>query len=430
MDTPNQQNWQRGFWSLMGTQCQNAFSDNALKYLVIWTAILDLPASMSEVDRNAAMDSKATLAGIIFAVPFILLSMFGGWLADRLSKQRVMSFLKVAEIGIMLTATAGLFWHLLPLQLAAIFMMSCHSAIFGPSKYGILPEILPLEKLSWGNGLLELLTFGGIILGQYAGSSLAQYIRGPIYVSGLLLAGLAFCGWLLSRQITHVPAADPKCPPRFNPLSDLWRQMRVMRKDRDLWRANWGNTGFWFVAALVQLNLIIHGTQILHLNPQQNSLMNAALLIGIGVGSATAGFASRGRIQFGLVPLGAAGLFLSSIPMGFEGLSTTWFCVCLVSVGFMAGIFIVPIAAVLQHRPSPETKGAIQGAASLLSWIGILAATGVQWLLNNALKVSSGHIFWFCGLSALATGIYAVATRREAIRQLFESFRQPPVANH
>ena len=121
---------------MMATQFQNAFSDNALKNLVI---LLALAAPLSSEERG----TQVALAGALFALPFILFSMGGGSLADRFSKQRVIERVKVAEIGIMLFASLGLGLRSLPLQMAAIFLMGCHSAVFGPSKYGILPEILP-----------------------------------------------------------------------------------------------------------------------------------------------------------------------------------------------------------------------------------------------------------------------------------------------
>jgi MFS family permease len=182
MNTPPA--WRRGFWCLMATQCQNAFSDNALKNLVI---LLVLSRDMSQSER----DNAVALAGALFALPFITFSMFGGWLADRFSKQRVMSGVKQAEIVIMLFAALALALHSLPLQLGAVFLMGCHSACFGPSKYGILPEVLPLEKLSWGNGILELLTFVGIILGTLSGGILAGQFSETPWISGLLLAALA-----------------------------------------------------------------------------------------------------------------------------------------------------------------------------------------------------------------------------------------------
>jgi acyl-[acyl-carrier-protein]-phospholipid O-acyltransferase/long-chain-fatty-acid--[acyl-carrier-protein] ligase len=403
--------WRRGFWWLMATQFQNAFSDNALKNLIVLLVLADL--------ARAAQETYVALTGALFAAPFLVFSMFGGWLADRFSKARVMRGVKLAEIAIMLFASLALGLRNLPMELASIFLMGTHSAIFGPSKYGILPEILPFERLSWGNGLLELLTFLGIILGTTAGGFLAEYLGASQYFSGLMLTALAIAGFFMSRGITRVPAANPGCPPRLNPITDLRTQLRLLRRDRDLWRANWGNTGFWFVAALIQMNLLIYAKEILHLSESKNGLLSTALSIGIGVGSAAAGLLSRGRIQYGLVPLGAAGLALSTVPMGFDGLPTAWFCVWLVTLGLGAGFFIVPIAAVLQHRPPPESKGAVQGAANLLSFAGVFAASAAQMFLGRVCHLSPGKVFWVCGALALATGLYAVATRREALRELF-----------
>jgi len=401
--------WQRGFWSLMATQFQTAFSDNALKNLII---LLLLGGAMPLEERN----TYVALAGALFAVPFILFSMLGGWLADRFSKQNVMSYVKVAEIGIMLFAAAALAVGDIHLELTAVFLMGCHSAIFAPSKYGILPELLPHDRLSWGNGILELLTFLGIIFGIAASGWLAESFAGAQGISGLILALLALVGWWLSRGITPVPAANPTCERRINPLTDLWARLMAMKQDRDLWRANWGNAGFFFVAALVQMNLMIYAQDVLHLSKSKNATLNLALALGIGFGSVAAGYASRGRIEYRLVPIGAVGLALCSIPMGIAGVSFTTFVLCLVGLGFAAGLFIVPIAAVLQHRPAPGDKGAVQGAANVLSFIGILAASGVQWLSFQTLHLTPGQVFWVCGACALLTGAYSAISRGRFIR--------------
>jgi acyl-[acyl-carrier-protein]-phospholipid O-acyltransferase/long-chain-fatty-acid--[acyl-carrier-protein] ligase len=403
-EAPEHPGWKRGFWSLMATQFQNAFSDNALKNLVI---MLVMARGLTEPERNAYV----ALAGALFAAPFILFSMLGGWLADRFSKQRVMSAVKAAEVGIMLFAAAALALHSLPLELTAVFLMGCHSAIFGPSKYGILPEVLPHERLSWGNGILELLTFLGIIFGTVAGAFFAESLAGVPGVAGLILVGLAVLGWWCSRQVPPVPAAAPDRPLPLNPVAELWKQLKVMKQDRDLWRANWGNVGFFFVAALVQMNLLLHAKDVLKLAETKTGLLSAALALGIGIGSVAAGYASRGRIEYRLVPLGSLGLALSTIPMGMAGLGVAGFAVALAALGFSAGFFIVPIAAVLQHRPSAETKGAVQGAANLLSFVGILAASGVQWVATDRFHLSTGQVFWFCGAAALATGAYAAISR-------------------
>ena len=401
--------WRRGFWCLMATQFQTAFSDNALKNLII---LLVLGSAMPQEERN----TYVALAGALFAAPFILFSMLGGWLADRFSKQRVMVAVKQAEIWIMLFAAGALASGWVTLDLAAIFLMGCHSAVFAPSKYGILPELLPHDRLSWGNGILELLTFLGIIFGIAASGLLAETFAGAPGLSGLLLALLAVFGWWLSRGITPVPAANPACERRINPVTDFWSRLVAMKADRDLWRANWGNTGFFFVAALVQMNLMIYGQDVLHLSKSQNAYLNLALALGIGFGSVAAGYASRGRIDYRLVPIGAVGLALCAFPLGIDGVGFRWFLLALVGLGFSAGLFIVPIAAVLQHRPAPEDKGAVQGAANVLSFIGIMAASGVQWLAFQALHLTPGQVFWICGACALLTGAYSAISRGRFIQ--------------
>lgn len=395
--------WMRGFWFLMGTQFQNAFSDNALKNLVI---LLVLAQPRSEGER----DTLVSLTGALFAIPFILFSMLGGWLADRFSKQRVMVGVKSAEIGIMLFASLALFFHNTAMQLGAVFLMGCHSALFGPSKYAVLPEILPMERLSWGNGILELLTFSGILLGTVAGGLLASSFRENLGFSGVVLTLIAVFGLGMARQIPMVPAANPACRLRINPFTDLWREIVRMRLDAELWRANLGNVGFFFLAALIQMNLVVFAHDVLQLDETRNALLSAALAVGIGIGSLAAGVLSRGKIEYRLVLAGAGMMFMSAMWMGVNGSSLFLFVTLLVLLGVGAGCFIVPLTAVLQQRPAPESKGATQGAASVMSFVGILAASGLQRVLR--MMMTSEKIFILCGCTALLIGVYIFRGRR------------------
>src|ERR1041385_5300378 len=167
-ETTQQRPSLRGFWSLFVTQFQGAFSDNLLRNLVIFVAVLSAHKTLRE------QHSFGELIGALFALPFILFSMAGGFLADRFSKRSVMLGVKVFELGIMALVLAGLWNWDKNLLLAGVFLMGTHSAIFGPSKYGSLPELLPEKKLSWGNGILELGTFMAIILGTVAAGWLSQ----------------------------------------------------------------------------------------------------------------------------------------------------------------------------------------------------------------------------------------------------------------
>src|SRR5882757_9667377 len=172
--------WRLGFWSLIATQFQGAFNENALKFLVIYLILA--------VEKDKAQrDQMELLVGVLFAAPFILFSLTGGYLADRFSKRTVTIWTKVFEVGVMLFAAAALVGPNLKLALGAIFLVCTQGALFGPSKYGLLPELLPAEKLSWGNGVLELGTFLGIIAGSVCGAVMADLFRGRQLYSGAIL---------------------------------------------------------------------------------------------------------------------------------------------------------------------------------------------------------------------------------------------------
>ena len=310
----SEQRWRSGFWSLIVTQFQGAFSDNALKQLAIFVGIgLGL--------SQAARDQLVSLATALLTLPFILFSMTGGWLANHYSKRAVTIGVKIFEVGVMLLATAGLAVGNLTMVLCCVFFMGVHSAIFGPSKYGSLTELLPEQKLSWGNGVLELGTFLAIILGTVGGAVLSQTFTHQPMWAGVTLVALAAFGLATSLWITRVPAADPTKEFRWNFLGDLGEQIRVIRQDHVLKMAVIGNTYFWFLAVLLSQNIIIYGLDVLRVDQAHNGYLQAALAIGIGVGSYAAGYLSGGKIEYGLIPLGSMGITAASALLARRGLS-------------------------------------------------------------------------------------------------------------
>src|SRR5208337_2973130 len=124
-------------------------------------------------------------------------------------------------------ATIGLAGQGLRLVLLCVFLMGTHSAIFGPSKYGSLPELLPEKKLSWGNGILELGTFVAIILGTVAAAVMSEQFRGRQWLSGVILIALAVIGFFACLGITKIPAAAPQKKYQPNFPAEVWRQLRA-----------------------------------------------------------------------------------------------------------------------------------------------------------------------------------------------------------
>ncbi len=399
----------RGFWALIVTQFQGAFSDNVLKNLVVFVALFGTGMTL------AAKNSYGEWIGALFALPFILFSMTGGFLADRFSKRSVMLGVKVFELLIMSLVFVGLWSWNTNLLLASVFLMGTHSAIFGPSKYGSLPELLPEKRLSWGNGLLELGTFMAIILGTVAAAVMSQQFHGRHWLSGLILVALAVAGFFACLGITKVPAANPRKEFRPNFLAEVWKQVAATRGDRPLWLALLGNTYFNFLGMLLLLNLFFYGSETLHVTETHIGLLNVALALGIGLGSVAAGYLSGGKIEYGLVPLGACGLALCSVWLGNWPVGLTGSFVLLAALGFSGGFFIVPIAALLQHRPARENKGEMQAVANWCSFVGVFLASGAHWLLAQKFQLSPRGIFLVGGVLTFVSALYVMVLLPDAL---------------
>jgi len=404
---PEPQYAARGFWALIVTQFQGAFSDNALKWLTISIITqLNLPQQ----------DRLITIVATLFAVPFILFSMAGGFLADHYSKRRVVLGVKVFEIFVMSLALVSLAGRHLYLTIGCVFLMGVHSAIFGPSKYGLLPELLPEKKLSWGNGILEFGTFIAIIGGTVVGSWFCTAFAAQPGWAGVIFIVLALVGLGTGLGITKVPAADPHRKFRPNFLGDLWTQVKQMRRDRPLWLALIGNTYFFGIAALIQLVIVIYAKDVMGINnPTQTGYLQAATAIGIGLGCFLAGFLSAGKIETGLIPFGAIGLTVCAALLGRHAISFAGVAVNLAALGFFGGFYIVPISATLQHRPAREQKGGVLAAANLISFVGIALASLVFGLLTDVLKLSPPEIFLVVSGLTLAATIYLLMLLPDAL---------------
>src|SRR6266446_261094 len=403
--------WRLGFWSLIATQFQGAFNENALKFLVIYLILA--------VEKDKAhRDQLELLVGVLFAAPFILFSLTGGYLADRFSKRSVTIWTKVFEVGVMVFAAAALVGPNLKLALAAIFLVCTQGAFFGPSKYGLLPEVLPQERLSWGNGVLELGTFLAIIVGSVSGSFLAEAFDGREIYSGALLLGFTIVGLAWSFGISRVPAADPAKRFHLTSLIDVWSPMKMIRGDRVLWLAVLGNTYFFFVGGLLQFNIFIYGQDVLHIRSTQGGFLQAAIAIGIGLGSFAAGYLSGGKIEYGLIPLGSLGMTALGLCLAIPDLSFRAVLVLLAVLGFFGGCFIVPISALIQHRPEEDKKGGVIAAANWFSFVGIGAASGVYYAATHRLGLSPGGIFFWSALGTLAATAYLLYLLPDSLLRL------------
>jgi acyl-[acyl-carrier-protein]-phospholipid O-acyltransferase/long-chain-fatty-acid--[acyl-carrier-protein] ligase len=387
-----------GFGALIAVQFQGAFSDNALKWLL---SFLVLEAGFSKERRDFWF---VLVVPLLFAVPFLIFSIPGGYFADKYSKRSVTIWTKVFELGVMSFATFALAYNRLDLVAAALFLDSTQGAIFGPTKYGLLPELLPESRLSWGNGIIELTTLMSAILAALAGAYLTRVFHGRQVWSGLVFVGLAVLGLSLSFGIAQVPPADSTRRFDWNVPVDFIREIRTIGRDRILSAAVAANTFFWFLGSLLLLNIVLYATDVLHVDETHSSYLLAGLSLGIGVGSFVAGMVSGKKIEPGMVLPGLAGILVMAALLSRAQVNYTSALILLALLGFAGGFFVVPVNALIQQRPRHEEKGRTIAAANLLSFVGVALQPFAQFAMIRLGHPDPSRVFLIATVMTLAMG--------------------------
>lgn len=391
-----------GFWALIAVQFQNAFSDNALKWLV---SFLVLEAPLSKARRDLWF---ILVVPLLFAVPFLLFSIPGGYFADKYSKRNVTIAVKMFEFAVMGLATVAFALNRLDLAGVALFVACTQGAIFGPTKYALLPELLPESKLSWGNGIIELTTLLSAIFAALAGGFLATHFRGRQVWSGVVFLTLTLIGLLISLRIPRLVAADAARRFDWNFAGEFFAEVRRIRRDNVLWVAVIANTFFWFLGSLLLLNIVLYATDVLRVDEAHSSYLLAALSLGIGIGSFSAGYASGGKIEHGMVLPGLFGIIAMAAFLSRPGLSFAAVAVLLSLLGIAGGFFVVPVNALIQRRPASEEKGRTIAVANLLSFVGVALQPLAQYAMLRLGHPDPSRVFLLSAGMTLLMGIILV----------------------
>ena len=159
----------------------------------------------------------------------------------------------------MILAILGFVLNYDALLVVVVFLLSTQSAFFGPSKYGLLPELLPEKRLSWGNGVIQFGTTMAIIAGTVIAGELYIQFEGSQHWSGVVLLGLSMVGQLCSTRISRVNPAAPDHQIRVNPIPELSNSFAIIRRDRLLFLAVMCESFFWLLGALMQFCVMFYG---------------------------------------------------------------------------------------------------------------------------------------------------------------------------
>ena len=215
-------------------------------------------------------------------------------------------------------------------------------------------------------------------------------------------------GFLTSLGIDRVPPAAPEKRFRINFVGDLWSQIGLMRRDRPLFLAVLGNTYFWFLGSLLFSTVVVYGPAILHVGQTKTGYLNAALAVGIGVGSMVAGLVSGNKIEYGLIPLGAIGMTGTGLVLGLMHVGLWGSAALLCVLGFWAGFFAVPVNALIQHRPQEKDKGGIIAAANLLSFVGIALSSLAYYAFTEIVHLNPRGVIIASSVITAAGTVYVL----------------------
>jgi 1-acyl-sn-glycerol-3-phosphate acyltransferase len=410
---------QRRFGPFFVTQFLGAFNDNVFKNALVILLAFQAGAS-AELEPSVLVN----LAAGLFILPFFLFSATCGQLADKYEKSQLMRLTKVMEIGVMLLGVAGFYLDSLVLLFAALFLMGAQSTLFGPAKYGILPQHLDSTELVGGNGLVEMGTFLAILLGTMAGGILIGLQDIGVLSVSVTIVGIAILGLLASLGIPEAPATDPGLKINWNPVTETWRNLRFASGNRTVFLSILGISWFWYFGATYLTQLPVYTKENLGGTAEVVTLLLTLFSLGVGVGSLLCERLSGRQVEIGLVPFGSIGMTVFSIDLFFAvpghstgalvdiagflqkpgGWRVIWDVVLL---GLFGGLYIVPLYALIQQRSEPSHRSRIIACNNIMNAAFMVLSSAVAvGLLKAGLDIPQLFLVTALFNAAIALFIY------------------------
>ena len=390
----------RSFYLLNATQFLGALNDNIFKLLVIYLLI--------NVKGAAAAPAILSLAGAIFVIPFLLFSSGAGVLADRISKRTIVVITKVLELVIMLYGVFAVYSKWDFGAYAALFLMATQSALFGPSKYGIIPELVEAKMVSKANGSLTSFTYLAIILGTFLASFITDVTDKNFVFEACFCVLIAVIGLLTSIGIKKTEPQRSK--KRINPLFlyEIYQTLKASWSVPHLITAIFGSSFFLFIGAFTQLNIIPFAMQSLHLSEVGGGYLFLATAVGIAIGAILAGQLSKDRVEPGISCI--SGIFISLFFFTLSFFSTSLICtiISLALLGVFGGGFLIPFDSFIQVNSPDEKRGQIIAVSNFFSFVGVLCAALVLYFFSEKLGLRASLGFALMGLLSLIADIAIV----------------------
>lgn len=403
---------QQRFLPYFCTQFLGAFNDSLYK-----NALLIFIAYRLVVENQGIL---LNIAAIALILPFVLLASLAGQLADKYEKSLLIRRLKISEVVIITFGCVALYLESVYFMLVVLFALGTQSAFFGPIKYSILPQHLKKEELLSANAYVEAATFISILLGTILGGFLVKDVAYEKALMALLII-VSLGGVFMSRRIPNAPAASP----------DLKISLNIWRSTVKLVKEAWANkpvflsilaiSWFWFFGSIVLTQFPSFAETVLHGDANVATLMLATFSIGIGLGSMACSFLSSGRIELGLIPIGAIGIgfftwqFSNTImPVSAELKSLTemlatpgiWSVIFnMIMIAFCCGLFIVPLYTFMQMNSDDTNRSRIIAVNNFLN-CSLMVVAGILAVALISLGFSVLQIFKVAAVLNIIVTIY------------------------
>ncbi len=399
------------------TQALGAFNDNVFKNGL--AAMLVFHSSqLAGLNTNQIVN----LSAMAFILPFFLFSAMFGQFADKYEKSVQIRRIKLFEVFIMLAATLGFWLDSLPLLLGVLFLLGFQSTMFGPIKYGIIPQVLKPSELIGGNALVEMGTFVAILAGTIAGPLLmGMEADWPVWVSGTALV-IAVAGYIASRGVPTAPAVAPDLKINWNFIGETVRNINFIRENRIVLNSVLGISWFWFFGATFLVQIPSYSETVLGGDEILMSSLLAMFIIGISTGSLLCERLSGGQVEIGLVPFGAMGLTLFGVDMyfasptqmaaytglaGFFSMASNWRIVFdLMMIGIFSGFYIVPLYAMVQQHTTPSHRSRVIAGNNILNSLFMVISAIVAMILLGSIGFTIRDLFLFTAILNLVVAIY------------------------
>lgn len=387
------------FTYLNVTQFLGALNDNIYKLLIVYFLI--------QMEGIAFSHQILATTGAIFVLPFLLFSAASGTMADRFSKRDIIVITKILELVIMGLALLAFAVESKYGSYAILFLLATQSAIFGPSKYGIVPELVSSDRISKANGLMTSFTFLAIILGTFLASFLLEITGRNYIIASMFCTFIALIGLFTSFCIEVTPPSGSSKPINVLFLREIYNSLKMAQKETSLLPAVFGSAYFLFLGAFVQLNMIPFAVQSLHLTDIQGGYLFLLTALGIGTGSIIAGKISGKIVELGLIPIGGLGIVITCYLIDL--FSSHLFAVIplVMIVGMFGGIYQIPLDSYIQLTAPKKYRGQIVAATNFLSFFGVLCASLLIYLISEVFGLESDKGFTIIGtITLVVTGIF------------------------